>query len=609
MLRRSPVDWPSVREKVKTLPWAREESDALQKTLETQLVAWPGDPPTEPSEWYHFYFCGNCGVKLGFRLDSPHRHVCPACGREYGGEPFDGAWRKQVHWTIVSAMQAAAILLHLPGARPEYAEYLRRNLLFYAEHYGQYAEHGEHAGRGKVFPQALTEAIFLIDMEELLAFSSDLGLFSEAELAAFGEKLFRPGLQLISGQQDGMPMPHNIQMWYQACRIACASFLDEPETLADAVRGPRGWLAHAEKGLTREGFWYELSLTYHYYTFQAFLRALRVLEAHPDYRDVGRHPAFRAMAGAYAALAYPDGSLPAYNDSWFGGTLGSLAGASESLWRTFPEYGGILGWLMRAYPEIKRRGDALLYGPAELPEPAAPAGGSRLLPDTGIAVLQNDRLRVTLKNTGSGGGHDHRDQCAIEVWAGGERLSWDPGTAGYGCAFTREWLQSPLAHNLWIRNGEKQRLFAHGPVKMEGNAASAVSLALEGAEVRRRIALLPAGYIDEHTFEGEREEDWEWAFRCLGEAETDIGLQAESLPDAAPYSYLSEARGADVSGPFEVAFRTGRQTLRLRIACSRPAHLLLSRCPAHDASVQVSLLLLRVRAASAQVRAEAMLEQ
>ena len=610
MIKESKVfHWDDVLKKIETQPWASALVNAMKKDFDEHINAWPKDPPLERTEWGHYYFCTDCGVKLNFDIAKPHAHICPICHRTFTGWPYDGAWRKIMHSSIVSNMERAAILAHIPNADKRYKDYIHDTILFYANNYDKYNGHGEHAGKGKVYPQALSEAIFVIAIEHILRMTADLNIFSESEYNTIGQLFFIPALRLIRPQIDKI---HNIHAWMQSAVAACASFLGDKDLLIDAIYGKYGWMNQLEKGTSEEGIWYEVSATYHYYTLKALLSLAWI--AFENDINLFEHPTLNKMASNYILLAYPDGKFPAFNDGWFNTNIFQMCSIYEQLSRFDHSFYPLLSWIydnMKPCPytclnslfnkDNKPTGysraslSALIYGPISLPNAESPKRKSFLLKDTGIAVLQNDNLRVTLKFTGDGGGHDHNDKNSIEVYAHGELVSYDVGTSGYGIPFTKEWSRTPIAHNMVCINGQSQKNSKAKVLSYDGNSVCAqANDAYKGVSLERKIILNESGFEDIYKVKCRKESKIDWIFHCKGQIETDLPLvDKEPFTEGNGYDQLFDLKYTDFDNEFTVSIVHERYRLDMHFEGEKGTRVIIGKCFGVDKTDTLSFVMLR----------------
>lgn len=248
---------------------------------------------------------------------------------------------------------------------------------------------------------------------------------------------------------------HNIECWHLAGLATLGVVLDEPRYLAPALDPAHGLGAQLAGGVLDDGWWWEGSPTYHFYTLQAVMALATALrERHPE---ALADPRLRSMLRAPLALVRDDLSLAATNDGWLReaepGALGRHAPIYEAaygLWAD-PAHADFLARLYTAAAS-RTSVEALLFGPAALPA-AAPAAVTSAVHDTsGYAVLRGaDPERwLLLKYGPHGGGHGHPDKLALDLHAFGQRLAADLGTPGYGIPLNKTWYRHTLAHNTFL---------------------------------------------------------------------------------------------------------------------------------------------------------------
>ncbi|WP_344834300.1 hypothetical protein [Nonomuraea dietziae] len=165
-------DWQGIRRRVATRPWAANVLAAIGSdfTRWTDDLVIPG--PDRPSAWTHHYFCDADGAPLRFDPAAPASHACTRCGRAYTGEPWDGAWRTTMHNAAAAQAQRAALLVRLADDHRA-AEELERIAAAYAGDYLSYDIHGVNAGRGRVHPQSLDEAVWAVCLLRALRWADD----------------------------------------------------------------------------------------------------------------------------------------------------------------------------------------------------------------------------------------------------------------------------------------------------------------------------------------------------------------------------------------------------------------------------------------------------
>ncbi|HEX2951892.1 MAG TPA: heparinase II/III family protein, partial [Armatimonadota bacterium] len=415
----------------------------------TDAIEHPLDIPREGAGWFHNYFCPDHAVALTYDVHQPTVHRCPVDGRCYEGAIYDSAWRYKTQCIIVDGLYASALAWLLTG-EGHYLSHAIDVLTAYAERYAGYEPHGEYAGKGRCMGQSLDEAVWAIP----LAWAYDI--VQETQTAAWRasirDRLLRPIADHLTGQ--AWHTIHNIECWHLAGLASLAMVLDEPDYLAPVLDQSTGLPGQCAQGIREDGWWYEGSPTYHFYTVNAILSLLLALRyRYPEYLQ---QPRIKAMLDAPLAAARNDLSIPAFNDGWFDvAQPGYLAGVAKfydiawALWED-PSYKILLNRI-RATSGGPNTVEALLFGPDSLHEPEHAALGNCVQPASGYAFFRrntDDRTQwLSYKFGPHGGGHGHMDKLSLDLHAFGERLSPDLGTPGYGIPLHHLWYRHTLSHN------------------------------------------------------------------------------------------------------------------------------------------------------------------
>jgi hypothetical protein len=620
--RTATLDWPGIARRADRDPWARAIVDSLAGAFDVVDRKWPGDPPTEQSEWTHHYFCDDDASRLTFDLASPSRHACPRCGREYAGLPWDGSWRTIVHGTIAAACERAAVLARLRPADPRSLQFLRRIVLFYADHYADYAVHGVRAGKGKIMPQSLDEAILIITLGRCIEWGRDASWFDDAELEKVRRNLFAPAVDLLRPQIFAI---HNIHQWLNASVAMCARVLGDGALLSWTIDSPTGFRAQLDKGTNADGFWFEGSMTYHYYTFNALLaHALTALVAGIDVFD--DDPKFARMLSAPLGLMYPNGRFPAHNDCWPGVTVPvELYEVASWAW---PEasFARDLGGLYRARgpgestarltqsvdripaaPTAHARASvhALLWGRDDVDLAApSPRRASRRYAASGIAILEHDSmdLRLCLRAGPDGGGHDHRDKLNVDVFANGTAIAPDLGTSGYAAKITGAWYRTAAAHNVVVIDGARQEKIDGAIESFDERSVVAVARGVvPGVNGRRSIDLTPSGWRDTVEVEADRDVRADYFFHALGALSLDVPTGPAVLGEGNGYAWPRKVRSATARRVI-AAWTSAAGTLRATVDADAEFEVFTAEAddnPA-DASRPMGVLVVRRRGGRAR---------
>lgn len=556
-------DWDAVRARVARPGWARDVLAALREDFEHWRPRLRVPGPDQASAWTHHYFCDDDGESLVFDPDLPDEHVCPACGRVYRGEPWDGAWRTRMHNQAAAQAQRAALLARLDddAARRDIAvDVVTEIVTRYAADYRRYALHGVNVGTARVGPQNLDESVWVIALLRAVRWAGPLlsGATHAAARALAVEvaEVLRPQLGMI----------HNIHCWIVAALAECAVVAGDEELLQEVTTGPLGAREQILQGIHPEGLWFEVNPAYHFYAVNALLSFVEVAGV----AALAGEPAARLLRAvqAPAELAYSDGRVPAYGDGWPDTFLGGFAQTAEVASALLPGAESIAAAYVDDRPDglelwfgAGRVGDAaaaltgrrtvgaLVLGADTLTADAPATPGSFVWPGPGIGVLRRDGVRVAMRFGPDSGWHDHHDKLAVDAECGSWR-SLDLGTTGYGSDLT-VFMRSQVAHNLLVV-GERPQPKHEGELLHADESTLVARSRWNDAEVRRTLRLTGDGWTDEVEATAAVGTPLEWVFHGDGVvvAESAAGGAAGevvALPDDdLGHGWLTDARSLPV---------------------------------------------------------------
>ena len=623
--RCGPLDWDLIRLKGSREPWAAALIKGLDEAFHQREKDWPGNPPKEQSEWTHHFYCDHDAVRLKFDIGKPAEHVCPQCGAVYTGEPWDGAWRSLVHSSLVSNLERAAILARVTSDPARYVACLRRIILFYAENYADYPVHGAHAGKGRIMSQCLDEAIILISIGRNLAWGKGAGWFSEGELDFIAEKLFRPAVDLLKPQISKI---HNIHAWMQSALATAASLLKDDELLRWAIESEFGWKAQIREGVDDDGFWYEGSIGYHFYTVSAlFSLALTASDCGISLWD---EPKLRPMLEGPLGLVYPNGIFPAHNDCWPGVSLFGATGIYELGATAWPEteFSGALGWIYKHGNDAgscklwTSTGDlafapkssyarnsttALLYGPGKIGTDYEPSRINRVFKSGGIGILENREIRVCMRFGKDGGGHDHRDKLNVDVFCSNGWNSPDVGTSGYGAEITNKWYKTSASHNIVVVNEEKQGHSDGELVAFDGNSLAARANAAypAGVKLSRALELTSRGWTDTFHVECAQVSTLDWFFHGDGTITTSLPMKAVAgFGPGNGYDWIRDPVSCPVDGDWEICWTHENARVRLRMQACPGTEVFIGVSDDNPATRTLGVAMVRRKADATAFRAD-----
>ena len=583
-------------------------------------VAWtferPLYLPDRPAGYYHEFFCPDHAVQLEYDPTSPDRHRCPVDGVWFSGEPYDSAWLWSVNHDLTEAAFRLALLWHV-AADPMHRDKAKAILLGYADRYADFQHDDDRPVKGKVTFSSLDESVWVIPMAWAAWFLREA--LPAADIATIRERLLIPAAEHLMHQRR--EQIHNIENWLNAAIGTIGIVTDRADLTELALDGPWGFHNQVTQGVLADGGWYEGSPSYHFYALAPMLWHARASEGTAT--DLRSAPQLRAMLSTPFKWAYPDLTLPAFNDCWYhsslldecGHGIPSSAGFYEvaAAWYDEPAYRAVLH---RTYREKPRDTvEALLYGLDPLPDDDMPVPASVDLAPSGYAVLRHwgsspvEQPYLLLKYGRHGGTHGHPDKLSMLLAADGQRLSPDLGTPGYGIALNDTWYRHTLSHNTVLLDQTPQppgrgelRAFRgpeDGPFGIADATVAWGEPGLYGDARLRRVFLVGQGYfLDLFLVERGAAGDIDWVHHNRGELSSSLNGQPIALADGAGDSYV-HCSGAEQWTGTEAAtltFAGDGGGLQLALAGGPPTQVITAHGPDNPASETMPVVIRRRRA-------------
>ncbi|MGI6456838.1 MAG: heparinase II/III domain-containing protein [bacterium] len=582
------IEWDTVQQKIENHQWAGEIVTGLRENVKSVRANFE-HPPLGITGWYHNYFCETDAQRLRFDPHKPQEHHCPQCGKVYTGQLYDECWRSFAHNSIARAIGNAAILYRL-FQDEEYLQYAKENLLWYARNYHEFEPHGDHAGKGRIMHQSLDEAVLMVTLAE--AYIDLKPFLSEEERQIIAEQLLLPAAQFIHKQTR---IIHNIHSWHNAAVGMVGFALENPELIDQALYGKAGLENQLKEGTLEDGFWFEGSISYHFYTISS-MKPLFITATAAGHK-VEPHEKFRKMFQAPIDFTFPNGEFPANNDGWPGQTIDERASYYEyasAVWDE-PQFIRLLNQMYQHQP--RNSIEALLYGPETIQDAQPLTRESVHFKDSGIAFLRNDTINAYLKYGPYGGGHDHNDRLNLILFGQGDIHVPDLGTSGYGIHLNR-WYRSPAAHNMLVVDGQRQKACAGYLVSYTPQQVKAgVSEAYPGVDIQREVTLEQDGIRDVVQADSGEEHQYDLFFHIRGNlADCTIELNpVDEKLSGDGYSYLTDITRGTSEGDVNLTWdlRDNRGKLQLKCSSAEPYEVYIGSCPDNPASGQVSVVMFR----------------
>ncbi len=427
--------------------------ERLIKDAQPALDAEVRIPQSGIATWNLYYFCPHHGVRLIWQPDSPHRHCCPVDGEAFSGEPWDGAWWREMNGRNASACQQLGLLWQLTGEEA-YRDKVRTLLMGYADVYPGYEIHGgiPHNGPGKMNAQTLCEANCILDMA--LGYDFIQHSLTDDERQHISRNLLRCAATFLQAHRS--PQIHNHEVKISAALGVLGFVLEDEELLEFAVNSPYGLRWQLEHGLLAEGLWFEGSVHYHYYALQGFFAFEKL--ARGTRWSLLDGPWYPQMLSFPLSLLLPDGTFPRLNDCIAGQEKLHHRDLYEFAWFIWrdPQYAAVLHFT-GAQPDER---ETLLWRDSPLPEttPDLIPQQSLFAPGAGLTLWRRPQQQqaVLIKHSPWGGEHDHYDRLSLMLWQRDGWLLPDLGTTGYGAKMHYDYYKNSATHNTLTVNQTNQ---------------------------------------------------------------------------------------------------------------------------------------------------------
>ena len=368
--------------------------------------------PPEGGQWLHYYACPDTGSALVFH--PPDQHVCPDTGKVFKGYPYDqGVFQMRADFLEKAAL-TEALAYRLTGERA-YAEKGALILKLYADKYLTYPMHdnnGKESQFGaRVYSQTLDEAIWLIDLSWTYDLLRDTDQFTAAERTHIERDLLYASAMTVT--RANMGPTDNIQSWILGAETAVGYAIDDNALVEKAINGPKGFRSQM-KEFVNDGFWIEGAWGYQFYALRP-LEYMALMCSKAGVNLWQQEPNLGAMLASPLGVMFPNGTLPAFNDS-------HEVDLFEQAYLYEPAYAALKNPDFAAIDEHVNRDNryAFLFGVPSIDGASLPTPKSAVFPDAGYATLRAPvgDLTAIMKFGPHGGGHGHFDKLNEVIYAG-----------------------------------------------------------------------------------------------------------------------------------------------------------------------------------------------
>lgn len=509
------------------------------------------DDPKRVSRWGHHYFCPKDGGLLIFDRKKPTEHTCKICGETYNNDLLNGVWVYMYrNEAIVTAWKSA--LLYKVTNDSMYLDHVRMIIGFYAEHYLSFELHNKEGntydsleemawGCGRIMPQGLNESLLMIRMVNALELvKDDIG---QALLSAVSS-MFLEVYKLIKPQVTKI---HNINCWYNSAIGTMGLFLKDEAMIQFAFEGEFNIRRQLLDGVTEDGFWYEGSIHYNFFTLEGITNLLLFSKLY-EY-DFGNTEQIveKMFINAYD-YAFDNHQFPNPNDGWPNINLKSYSYiycVAAKVFGLSSPVGNLLKNILNkdvargVFPLSKPyyyENDISLERLALIPE-IDPRSAHDVKTESVVfsgsynGLLKNDRINIFHKYGHNGPSHAHPDKMNVEVIMDGQCLSRDLSNSGYGNALCNEWHRMSVSHNTVVVGGKNHTSTGPGSCQVFTRDVfeTLAKDVYEGIDYGRKIELLEDGFKDSFDVLSDSLNHYDYFFHVEGQLIDGPELKKASL--------------------------------------------------------------------------------
>ncbi len=606
-------DWGKIREKIDKYEWARAVYEPMKQNCDWFVENWH-DEVGRRQGWGHNYTCEKCGTGLKFDRERPIGQLCPHCGHVNMGWRANDCWNCNYRGSADGNAYSAAILYRLTGEQ-KYVDYIKRILRFYLDNYQDlrvWVVHPMYLGR--MTGQHLTDDGSVISLITAMTIIRDQ--LDDDFVARLGEGFFLRQARFL---KPFCYYINNIPVW-DLCAIATIGlFYKQPDLIEYAFKSEFGLINQVAKGITKDHFWYEGSVHYHFYCISPMttLYYYALTSGYKaDYLDeMGK--ILKQMYIMPASMAFRNGMLPNPNDGWPFLSLANNAGAYDLADVCFDDSNVYDGRLPmpdhEGRPQVNHGGmQRLLFGvmPEDYDKHPRPALQSRVWEDTNFCRLTKNDLEVFFKYGLIIGAHSHFDIMNMEICAFEDYVCYDISTNGYG-SFLFSWQQGTLSHMTVTADQADLPKKGRGRL-LEFNADDAHIRAentdcYPGIDYTRDLRIEGDTLHDEFLCTGRdgKNHTYDYTFYCLGELEYTFAAKPREAFIGRLYDLLTDVREYRTDGDIDLSFEMADKRCRVHIAGEPGTVLYVFDSPAQSADCRRrGLMIRREGAASTDYRVD-----
>jgi oligo-alginate lyase len=601
---------------------ANPRTRLYQASIKTNALRYLDRPIVVPElgGWYHDFFCRTPdGTRLEipsdqlFREDAPAR--CPTCGATYLDDKIRAARRYFQHMWLGMAVRDLGLVYALEGDRraaAKAAEILERYADVFIPRFG--------SPKGGILRDSVVTAGAMIPFAE--GYDLIYDTLSATQQTRIEQDFLLPAAFRLS--RCGMAGHGNWGGWHLSA-MGVIGYATRHQRLIDLAQ--QQVLLQLRDELGDDGLWPESVHTYHFFTADGYLSLAVAAANHGDdlfTREAKPGKSILAMFTRVIPYAYPDQSLPAINDGWFGSMLPESLYVTANHLHPSPELSSVIDALRRHPQELAdlhkdQRYRIVLYDDPRPATATLPAHGSTDFSNIGIAVLRQTDVADPGMLTFDYGrflNHGHLDRMGVTLFSHGQVVAADYGTTGYGVPLSG-FLQGSFAHNTVVIDGKNQpRTKRQSPCVLVETpeltvAAASTDEMAAGVRWLRCVFLTKSYAVISDRLDGDAPHRFDWLFHAEGAR---LDLEGTTAGDdggaSCASAFITEVttRRAE-AGRITARWVPGAHGGLTADILSEPGHILQTGLMATPLARQVPLLAHRQQGTSARFVAVLRLRQ
>ncbi len=536
-----------IRRKAETLPWAAALLARMRAEAEAICASEEPVQPIERIGWRHEFYSKRTAEHLVWEPSSPDAFYDPATGEYESGEAEHQAWVLLTHERTQRLMRGLGLVYQLTGDE-RLAAWVREGLLRAVELFG-HDELREGNRCEALYFSSLYDGPALIQLALAYELTRTSAAYDDGDHRAIRTGIFEQGIPYQLRFLDDIGV-HNMACYVSNAVATCGRVFERDDWLQRGLRDPVTGLRNllfdgvrAGGDGVADGFWYEGTMFYHFYSICPLVALFELARqiGDPLADDQELRGRLSASLRAPLELADPDDRLPTIGD------LGCPVVMRLDVYRHLYEYAA--GRLDAATfgPVAARLTDragardgwtALAYGSDELPAATPPVAHHTALARPGLVVFREApaRLYTLFKAGPHGAGHDHRDKLELLLHGLGEAVAPDVGTAGYAVREVHPYYRTTLSHSTLMVDETEQNTVGDAAVTWDfaadpAHAVGTIRDAYEGVALTRAVWFDPPWVVVLDQAESASEHRYGWLFHARGTLRVEAdGGPASPLP-------------------------------------------------------------------------------